>query len=588
MKEKIPRTINRLTSDLLFVHPPAFFDFRNQDKIYFPYLSTSGDVPITPLYEYFPMGFKTLKKYLGDRNFDVKILNLSTLLLKYPSVDLEALLKNIEVKIFGVDLHWMVHVQGSLEIASLLKKIHPESYLMLGGISSTYYADELIKYPFIDFVMRGYDTHKPMALLMDAVKQSSGFETVPNLLWKRPDKEIVDNKFEYTPSTLHAGIDWSDIPQNSTEGFAFPIKEMLSTSNIGCTSNCGWCGGSRDAFRRVNQCDHSIIHKDLPDMRDEINSMRLIEDIDKHHFYLCGTYNESQNRINNFLKYISALKLKSISYEQYFLTPDDILKKMSQANEKTIITLSPESPDIKIAKLAGRGAYTMDEMEKWIERALDYGIYEIDIWFFIGMPEQDSSSVYETVDYCRKLLKKFRGKRVVPLLCPMIPFLDPASNFFESPSRHGYKVFYRTVEEHRNGMLRASLINRINYETRWLSREQLVDVSYQAVKKLFEIKGEYGALPEGITESVISKIDDAVKFIHVVHEIDCIVNDKERQRELEKISGEIKRRNNNIFYHGVANQTFPINREIGGRWIDEIPWNLDGNSLLNGLVSSDI
>ena len=38
--------------DLLLVHAPTFFDFRDRDDIYFPYLSTSGDVPITPLYEY--------------------------------------------------------------------------------------------------------------------------------------------------------------------------------------------------------------------------------------------------------------------------------------------------------------------------------------------------------------------------------------------------------------------------------------------------------------------------------------------------------------------------------------------------------
>ncbi len=42
------------------------FEFRGRRDIYFPFLGTSGDVPITPLYEYFPVGFKTLQRFLGE------------------------------------------------------------------------------------------------------------------------------------------------------------------------------------------------------------------------------------------------------------------------------------------------------------------------------------------------------------------------------------------------------------------------------------------------------------------------------------------------------------------------------------------
>ena len=108
-------------------------------------------------------------------------------------------------------------------------------------------------------------------------------------------------------------------------------------------------------------------------------------------------------------------------------------------------------------------------MEAWIERALEIGIHNIDVWYFIGMPEQTPDSVFETVDYCAHLLRKFKGKNVNPMICPMIPFLDPASTFFEFPEENGYRVFFRTAEEHRRGMESASLFNRINYETKLLS-----------------------------------------------------------------------------------------------------------------------
>lgn len=56
-----------LRADLVLMHAPAVFDFRNRRDIYFPFLGTSGDVPITPLYEYFPVGFKTLQRFLGEK-----------------------------------------------------------------------------------------------------------------------------------------------------------------------------------------------------------------------------------------------------------------------------------------------------------------------------------------------------------------------------------------------------------------------------------------------------------------------------------------------------------------------------------------
>jgi hypothetical protein len=38
------------------------------------------------------------------------------------------------------------------------------------------------------------------------------------------------------------------------------------------------------------------------------------------------------------------------------------------------------------------------------------------------------------------------------------------------------------------------------------------------------------------------------------------------------LGDEIERRNNQIFFSGVSNQAFPINRQIGGRWFDELGW----------------
>jgi clorobiocin biosynthesis protein CloN6 len=159
------------------------------------------------------------------------------------------------------------------------------------------------------------------------------------------------------------------------------------------------------------------------------------------------------------------------------------------------------------------------------------------------------------------------------MICPMIPFLDPASTFFEHPEENGYRVFHRTAEEHRRGMERASLLNRINYETKWLSRQQLVDVGFHAVRRLMEIKGGVSALPKSWVREYNAKIDDALEFIPAVHEADCIADPRDRARALESLGDEIRARNDMVLFGGVMNQAFPVNRHIGGRWFDEMGWD---------------
>lgn len=560
-----------LRTDFLLVHAPAVFEFRKRRDIYFPFLGTSGDVPITPLYEYFPVGFKTLQRFLGERGHDVLLLNLASLLVRYPNLDIETIFAAIDAPLVGIDLHWMIHVQGALEIAERLKASRPDIKIVFGGISSTYYADELIRYPFIDMVMKGYDTHEPLDALLRDLKAGVEPSRVPNLLYKEGGT-IRENEFSFKPDTFACGIDWSTQPKTpKTKGL--PIREILSTQNAGCAYNCPWCGGSRDAFRRIFGKKRAMARKPDDEIRFELETMKRLEGVSNYHFYSVGSYNESKERLVSFIDQIGTTELKSVSFEQFHLTPLDVLDKMGTLSSKVSITLSPESHDPHIAKLSGRGVYSNEEMENWIEEALARGIHSVDVWYFVGMPEQTEKNALETIDYCSHLLSRFKDRPVNPMVCPMVPFLDPASNIFEDPDKYGYRVFFRTAEEHRQGMKRASIINRMNYETKWLPRERLVRTGYAAIRQLMLEKAKHGMLPGSAVGRYNEKIDDAMMFITAVHEADNLEDPRDRARALEALGDEIERRNHAVLFAGVANQALPINRQIGGRWFDELGWD---------------
>src|SRR5947209_420712 len=155
----------------------------------------------------------------------------------------------------------------------------------------------------------------------------------------------------------------------------------------------------------------------------------------------------------------------------------------------------------------------MAEMEEWIPKALDAGIAGIMVWFFIGMPRQTIASVFDTVTYSASLLRKFRGKNVLPLICPMVPFLDPGSRFFEEPGKHGYHIFHRTLEQHRQAMVDPLWHRRLNYETDWLSRRDIQDVTYEAIARLVAVKGELDVLPTLVCQGILKTIEETKNLL---------------------------------------------------------------------------
>ena len=93
------------------------------------------------------------------------------------------------------------------------------------------------------------------------------------------------------------------------------------------------------------------------------------------------------------------------------------------------------------------------------------------------------------------------------------------------------------------------------------------------MRRLTELKVASRLYPSGVGASVCRKIDEALEYTRIVHEIDCIPDPSARRRELDKIGDEILRLNRQVFCSSVANKAFPVPREIGGRWFDEMLWD---------------
>jgi hypothetical protein len=125
----------------------------------------------------------------------------------------------------------------------------------------------------------------------------------------------------------------------------------------------------------------------------------------------------------------------------------------------------------------------------------------IDIFFMIGLPAQTLQSVRDTVEYCGHLFQ-LGDRRLSCFISPMGPFIDPGSRGFENPDRFGYRLFARTLEQHRQLLVQPTWERILNYETRWMTRRELVDATYDAAERLNALKMQHGRLSRRRAETV--------------------------------------------------------------------------------------
>ncbi len=151
----------------------------------------------------------------------------------------------------------------------------------------------------------------------------------------------------------------------------------------------------------------------------------------------------------------------------------------------------------------------------------------------IGLPKQTQQSVMDTIDYCDYLLQKFKGdKRLSLFIAPLSPFLDPGSLGFEQPERYGYRILFRTLEEHRQALLSPSWKYSLNYETEWMTRHQIAETAYEAILRLNRLKAKYGIISKQMARAGERRIKAAAVMMQ---HIDGLMSQGNLEKQLPRL-----------------------------------------------------
>ncbi len=485
--------------DLLLLHAPSVYDFRERAILYGP---VSDMVPSSTVFEMYPLGFLTIASYLHHRGMTVRIVNLALRMMNSRRFDVPRFLARQKPKAVGIDLHWLPHAHGALEVARIVKELHPGVPIIMGGLSSTYFHRELIAYPQVDFVLRGDSTEPPLHQLLIALQSGKPVDKIPNLTWKDAARVHV-NPLSFVPMSL----DYVDLRPDLMVDMVLRYRDLESTlpfngwwSNPittvftvkGCAFECVTCGSSHTS------CTH-LTKRQKPVYRSPASLVANMKDICRlahGPIVLVGDLlMAGPEHAAEVLELLRQADLpNNIVFEFFALPPASFLQEIDRCVRHWSMEFSPESheQDVRDAQ-EGESGYTTEDMEAIIKEAVRLRCSRIDIFFMIGLPAQTMASVRDTVEYCGHLFQ-LGDKRLSCFISPMGPFIDPGSRGFEEPERFGYRLFARTLEQHRRLLVQPTWEHILNYETKWMTRRELVDATYDAAERLNELKVEHGRL----------------------------------------------------------------------------------------------
>lgn len=482
---------------LILLHAPSVYDFREETILRGP---VSDLVPSSSIFEMYPIGFTSLSAHLEDQGFPVRIVNVAARMLRDPKFDAEKHIASLPTPLlFGIDLHWLPHVQGALALADIVRRTHPNTPIVFGGFSATYYHRELIDYAQVDYVIRGDSTEEPLLKLVEALKRGDEPREAPNLTWKDSQGDVHVNPMTYGPPDLaYVKLDYRYMMRAATRDmtladylpflnwFRYPIMPVLTCR--GCTLSCAGCGGSAYAFELLHGRDRPAFRP--PELAAE--DLRQIASVSNGPIFILGDLRQAgMDYAERFLDTARGVK-EPVIVELFWPASGDYLKRIANALPNFVLEVSMESHDPAVRRAFGKGFGT-EEMEESFRTALDLGCMRLDIFFMIGLPRQDRDSVRGTAAYAESLLQRFGSDhRLRPFIGPMAPFVDPGSRAFEESDKLGYHILFRSLEAHRKALLEPSWQYTLNYETNWMTRADIVAGTYEAGLLFNEIKVKYG------------------------------------------------------------------------------------------------
>ncbi|MBR5321916.1 MAG: hypothetical protein IKU48_00010 [Clostridia bacterium] len=361
-----------------------------------------------------PMGIIGILNNFKLKNIEVIGINYAIEKTVDSSFEILDLLNNIEYKILMTDLHWYEHSFGAMYVAEQSKKAKPDIPVIIGGYTSTIFAQEIMQnFDCVDFIVTG-DSDLPTEILVERLlgRTNTELKKIPNIwyredgikcseeTWVQTDLDSID--FINTDFFEHEEY----VPYLSTSG----TKRVKSGRWIciarGCLYNCAYCCGANDnmeaLFRRCNVLTRSP-EKVANDFF-ELESNGIWHVSPSHDFQMFG-----KKYYKPLFEEIRKKNIKPGLYLECFQLPskdfiDEIEKTFDR--KRTILVISPISGNEKLRHENGK-TFSNEAFYKSVDYIIAKGI-AIQIYYTIN-PVGETKEQYEDTCFQMTYLRQFYG-----------------------------------------------------------------------------------------------------------------------------------------------------------------------------------
>ena len=463
--------------DIIFLHAPKTFkSFKGNNLL--DRINKNIEKKEDPMFCFMPMGIFALASILYDKGYKVKIINLGVEQHIDKSFDIYKYIKTIRSKIYAIDLQWVVHSSSSLQLAKICKEAHPDSYVVLGGMTATWFKSSIMKNNnYVDAILLG-EADASITCLVEAMLNEKSYDKVDGIIY-RLKNTIKENPIRNIPSSLD-NINFTNLTLlDNYDKYVYndimecgKSKQKIFWLSIcrGCIYNCIYCGGSNESYKIFSKRESIIMRSPI----------KIAMDIEKLESYGIEYVNFSHDPRIGGKKYLSQLideirkrKIDISAYIETFTLPNKkFINDISKTFDKTVIALSPESAHENVRNITGR-YFSNKELFKSISQLKKKKI-ETHLYFTMGLPGEKIDN--NTFNYYKKFIETIfsLGGIVIP---SSVYTIDPNCIMAVKNKKYGIRLLLKSFTDYQNICHSRNPIDWIGHETKLLTKNNILNLT---------------------------------------------------------------------------------------------------------------
>ena len=444
-----------MSYDVLFIHAPNLSNF---------YLPSGRFINNN----YIPVGQIALANMVREAHYQTLLLHLGVERLLDENFSVVEFVRNHDVKMVGLDLFWFHQSYDVIDVARKIKRQCPSVFLFLGGLTASYYAEEILEeFPFIDAISCGYGETNMIPLVHYAIDHCGSIEKISNLYYRKNNHVVCNEKGVVCPDIMNtlnysaldiihhysAYVDYfglHEMPLDSSKCRKKIMNESIYTKMFplaigrGCDSSCIYCGGNAGTCKKLYGQQYMIWRE----IENVVNDIQVVKQYGYNKVFIC--FDPLDHNDNYYERLFEEIKKRGIQISMYFecwkLPSISFIKAFSNAfpDKNSHLLISVDSVSETIRQSTRGNQFTNMELEAALTQLDNYHV-RYDLCFSLGLPNSTLRTDLSTYDYMRFALQSHRMiGRVITFLIDIVP----GSLIYEYPERYDAQVNVRSFMDY--------------------------------------------------------------------------------------------------------------------------------------------